>query len=139
MKQFLCIALVIFNYAFAKAQTNNTPNKVESPTIGVKLMQGTTADFGETQIKFIEVLEDSRCPKNVTCVWAGEATALIEIYKNGKFTEEKELTFGALTQSLVLINSELLGVNALKLQPYPDSSQGKNNAEYYLVLGVRGI
>lgn len=135
MKQFIISALVVFSYAFAKAQ--NTPNPPSVPTIGLKLMYGDMANFGDTQVKFVEVLSDSRCPKDVTCVWAGEAKVRVEVYKNGQLFEEKELTFGALSKDLAIVTNELLSVNALKLQPYPVSSTDKNNMEYYLVLGVR--
>jgi len=135
MKPFLIVALIVFNYAFAKAQ--NTPTPPGVPTIGVKLMQGEMVDFGDTQIKFVEVVSDSRCPSDVTCVWAGEAKVRVEIYKNGQFSEEKEITFGALTTTLQIIDTELLGVNALKLQPYPNTSVSKENNENYLVLAIR--
>ncbi len=137
MKQLIFIALVVFNYAFAKAQTNNTPNKVEAPTIGLKLMYGDIANFGETQIKFKKVLADSRCPKGVQCVWAGEAKVLIEIYKNGELDTEKELTFAALKSVLDIIDTEFLGIKALRLQPYPNAAVPKNKEEYYLLLEVR--
>lgn len=29
--------------------------------------------------KFVEVVSDSRCPKGATCIWAGEASCLIEL------------------------------------------------------------
>ena len=34
-------------------------------------------------IKFVEVSEDSRCPKDVTCVWEGRVTAVVEISTGG--------------------------------------------------------
>jgi len=30
-------------------------------------------------IEFVEVVSDSRCPKGATCIWAGEASCLIEL------------------------------------------------------------
>ena len=33
----------------------------------------------ELQIKFLEVTGDSRCPKDVTCIWAGEVSCMVEI------------------------------------------------------------
>ena len=33
----------------------------------------------ELQIKFLEVTGDSRCPKGVTCIWAGEVSCTVEI------------------------------------------------------------
>jgi hypothetical protein len=31
------------------------------------------------EVNFIEVIADSRCPEGVQCIWAGEASSLIEI------------------------------------------------------------
>ena len=33
----------------------------------------------ELKIKFLEVVEDSRCPRGVTCIWEGRVSCLIEI------------------------------------------------------------
>jgi len=33
----------------------------------------------ELQIEFLEVTGDSRCPKGVTCIWAGEVSCTVEI------------------------------------------------------------
>lgn len=136
MKQFLFIALLVFTVAFAKAQ-NNTSDKVEAPRIGVKLMLGAMADFGETQIKFKKVLTDSRCPKDVQCVWAGEAKVVVDIYKGGQLEATKELKFAAINSILDIVETEFLGIKALRLQPYPNTSIPKNKKDYYLVLDVR--
>ena len=37
------------------------------------------------------VLDDSRCPKGVTCVWAGEAEIIVFVYENKKILEEKTI------------------------------------------------
>lgn len=144
MKHILFLIVFFFSYAFLpagqaglNAQNSAASQEVHAPNIGLKLMLGDMADLGETQIKFKEVLTDSRCPKDVQCVWAGEAKVLIEVFENGSFIEEQELTFGGLSKSLEIINTEVLGVEALKLQPYPDTSIIKGQKNYYLVLGVR--
>ena len=31
------------------------------------------------QVRFLEVTEDSRCPKGVTCIWEGRVSCLVEI------------------------------------------------------------
>jgi len=43
-------------------------------------------------IKFKKVISDSRCPKGVTCVWAGEVKILLEFYEDGKLKGEKIIT-----------------------------------------------
>lgn len=136
MKQLVFVVLVVFNYAFAKAQ-NPPSQKVEPPTIGLKLMYGDMASFGDTQIKFKEVISDSRCPKDVQCVWAGEAKVLVEVYKNGTLDSEKELKFAGVKSIRDIINTQFLEIEALRLQPYPIAAVPKNPEAYYLVLSVR--
>jgi hypothetical protein len=34
-------------------------------------------------IRFEEVLEDSRCPRDVVCIWAGRVTCMVEITHAG--------------------------------------------------------
>ncbi len=41
------------------------------------------------------VYDDSRCPEGVTCIWAGEVSATIEVYKDKKLVEEKTVTFNS--------------------------------------------
>lgn len=136
MKQVFLIVLIVCNYAFAKAQHTQT-QKVKAPTIGVKLMYGHMVSFGDTQIKFKSVITDSRCPKGVRCVWAGEAKVLVEVYKNEKLDLERELTFTAINRDLAILDTESLQVKALRLQPYPITMTSKNIEEYYLVLGMQ--
>jgi len=42
-----------------------------------------------------KVFDDSRCPEGVACIWAGEVSATLKVYKNKKFFELKTLTFNA--------------------------------------------
>jgi hypothetical protein len=53
-----------------------------------------TAYVDGTKITPLVILEDSRCPAGVQCVWAGQVriTARIEL---GTVTETRELTLGA--------------------------------------------
>jgi len=42
-------------------------------------------------VKFLELVEDSRCPTGSNCVWAGNAKIKIQITKNGKSPKTLEL------------------------------------------------
>lgn len=50
----------------------------DSPSLELKT--GEQAAIGNVTIKFKKVLSDSRCPRGVTCIWAGEAKVLVAIY-----------------------------------------------------------
>lgn len=91
--------------------------------------------FGDTlEVEFVKVISDSRCPKNVQCVWAGEAKVLVKIYRNGEFEEETQITIHprVLEASVLeLFSSEKTHTKAINLLPYPDAST-QDAIPYYL-------
>jgi len=46
-------------------------------------------------LAFKNSFDDSRCPEGVTCIWAGEVSATVEVYNNKQFVEEKTMIFNA--------------------------------------------
>jgi hypothetical protein len=42
---------------------------------------------GRLTVKFLELIEDSRCPEDVNCIWAGVGRIKIQLSKNGKSSE----------------------------------------------------
>ena len=51
--------------------------------VQVQINKEVTATGG-LKIAFIELVEDSRCPTDVECVWAGNAKIKVRVTKNGK-------------------------------------------------------
>lgn len=54
---------------------------------------GQTAYVDGPKVRPIRVIEDSRCPANVRCVWAGRVVLLAAVI-TGPGTREMELTLG---------------------------------------------
>lgn len=102
---------------------DSTEVKAESPKIVSKLDFGRETVFGDISLKFVELLSDSRCPQNVTCVWAGEVKVLIDIFKNGKKIEQKTLVFGATSkfqeELAAIYKVEGLTIFGYDIVPYP--------------------
>jgi hypothetical protein len=46
-------------------------------------------------LRLKSVFDDSRCPENVQCIWAGEVSVIVEVYNDKKFIEEKTITFNS--------------------------------------------
>lgn len=61
--------------AFAKQ-----PQEVK---VKVKVNKEVTSKGG-MKIAFVELVEDSRCPVDVECIWAGNAKIRVRVTKNGK-------------------------------------------------------
>lgn len=113
--------------------------KVPSPKIVYKLALGTRADFGDRSVKFVKVISDSRCPKNVTCVWAGEAKVLLEIYRNDELVDRKEIVLAANSIFGSLFSSKDKSVGIYSLEPYPDINTPEANKKYVLKLIINKL
>ena len=66
----------------------------------IQLTPGQSAVFEaeKLEVKFVDIAEDSRCPSDVTCVWAGEIVVRLALRVDGR-TQELGIKE---TQSLVV-------------------------------------
>ncbi len=86
-------------------------------------------------VEFVEVVEDSRCPTGVECVWAGRARILIRVSSSGdalefgiqELTLEAGLAGPANTGVQGVFDSYLFELVAL--DPYPGESKGADAQE----------
>jgi len=110
---------------------------VEVPTIAVKIPLGEMVNFKGVSIKFTEVMEDSRCPTGVQCVWAGRIKIKAEVSEKGK-TTIKEIIFGQAnadeSDSKILYTSDKFTLTAEKIIPYPTSENNIEKEEYCLLV-----
>lgn len=118
MKQILTL-LSFFTFLLHSSAQDSTKEKVQTPKIINNLQFGKSAVFNDITIKFVELVNDSRCPKGVNCVWAGEVVILVDIYKNEKKLERKKMTFNALGKANNIYTSEGLSINGVNISPYP--------------------
>ena len=65
----------------------------------VTLAPGATVSLKATgmTVRFVAVTEDSRCPRDVTCLLAGEVRALLEIHESSQAASQLELPEGGST------------------------------------------
>jgi hypothetical protein len=69
-------------------------------------------------VEFLEVVEDSRCPMGVECVWAGQALILIRVSGEG---DAQELTLQLGPKDSVTGVYESYSFDFLALDPYPQA------------------
>ena len=87
MKTIIFTLIAILGLStFAAAQS---PDRLE-----LKAGKEKTASRSKLKIKFISVLEDSRCPTGTQCVWAGNAKVKIRVTSKRMGTKEFELNTG---------------------------------------------
>ena len=86
------------------------------------------------KIEFIEVTEDSRCPKGVTCIWEGRVSCLVEI------TYRESLHSVVLTEPGLTKFPPEQSFQEYKfgyhIEPYPEASVDIAKEEYRLYLKI---
>ena len=84
-----CLALAGCGTALSQTQTVDLGAEVT-------LSPGETTSVNSTEFKvrFVAVTEDSRCPRDVTCIWAGEVKIQFEIHESAKSTSPVEILEG---------------------------------------------
>ena len=119
--KYIITTCLLFFFVFGYSQDST---EFESPFIITKLLFGSQLSVDNLQVKFVDVINDSRCPKNVNCVRAGEAKVLIEIYKDEKLIEKKVLEITPTTYLIkehpILVTSAKTIIKGFNLLPYPE-------------------
>ncbi len=95
------------------------------------LALGQTSSIAEEglKIQFIEVINDSRCPINVTCFWEGRASCLVQ------FTQEDIAYKVVLNEPGLTDHAEDVFRNykvAFHLKPYPGEVENISKGDYRL-------
>ena len=114
MKGFLL--LLSFSLFLAKAcDTGDDFNLGEAFTMEPgQEMANSSADLS---VKWVEVSEDSRCPKDTNCVWEGQAVINLTVNGNSMTLTLRE---GKPEEAKGNFNGYVF--EAMKLDPYPDGS-----------------
>lgn len=130
MKYILFLGL-FFGMLSVNAQEQSAKLSFES-----LLSPGEFFSFENKSIRFKEVISDSRCPKDVTCIWAGEAKVLVEVFENGKQLEEKIISLkeGANFTFSFGDSDSRYSLNDLELYPYPTSKHKIAASDYCLKI-----
>lgn len=129
--RYLLIFLILYNSLGLIEKSGQ-----ESPSLVLKT--GEQSMIGNLAIKFKEVISDSRCPKGVTCIWAGEAKVLVGVYEDNRLVGEEILTLTTAGSEISgfgdyfsAMNLQVIGGN---LQPYPVIGQKTVMEDYCLRL-----
>jgi hypothetical protein len=105
-----------------------TPLPVDPPSL--VLGQPFTLELGQERVlpeadlhlRFDYLLEDSRCPRQVLCVWSGQVRVAIKVWSGAAIPALLE--FSTVTRPPVTTNVHFvkgLTIQLMAVEPYPDS------------------
>lgn len=126
------LALCLFAVALAACGRDGSAQSLDATLDGpIQLAAGQSAVFSaaKLEVAFTGIAADSRCPNDVTCVWAGEIVVQLSIRNDGKTTEQvikgmQSAAVGAYT------------VTVLEVLPARATSQPIAPADYRVTLKV---
>ena len=131
MKITVFLLVLFFSFSITDQKEKVPEGTIHSQTLCV----GDVFNFGNKSIKFGKVVSDSRCPKKVTCVWAGEVKIQMEFYENGEFKGEK-IVSGANATIAEYFNVGAINISGFSVSPYPELNYTISPEEYSLYLKV---
>lgn len=94
----------------------------------------TRVDEAGLTVRFLDVTEDSRCPTDVNCVWAGQATMLFEVDRDDSGAQQVTVTISGGASDPVQVGDYSLNVTALN--PYPRSDVDIEKDDYIATLTI---
>lgn len=124
--------LLLLVAGFGRGATHD--RKVElGEAFTMRIGQEVVIRGDKLHIRFKSVRQDSRCPRGVTCVWAGTAEIEIEVY--GKTAKRLEVT---LNTGMEPKHIEYSGfeIKLLSLEPHPGKDEPVDPKKYEATLIV---
>lgn len=117
-----------------------TPTTVPGPDVAFdepfQIQVGQTVSVGSADLRFtfFEVSEDSRCPSDVVCIWAGQVVVTVALEDGGDDLYSESLIVGNAEAATKKIGDYT--VEAMAVDPYPVSTGTIASADYSLTLKV---
>lgn len=133
MKKIVIILLLFYGLtSFAQPKSDTAVSFSEA------LCPGDRLEFEDYSVKFCEVVVDSRCPKGVTCIRAGEVRVKLEFFKGNKSIGSKIISSSGISLA-EMFGTENLEVNRFMVSPYPDIHTKIQPEDYRLWLKITDL
>jgi len=133
-KSILFLFMIINSVVLAQSPKSQ---KVKYTTIKQKVC----ANQKGFQLVLKAVVSDSRCPEGVTCIWAGEVSAVVSVYKNSKLIEDTTLVFSMKNEEdnkkwfSKYLPEKQKKIKSIGVVPYPKEGSKIDPEDYYFKIG----
>lgn len=126
------IAVILASLALAGCGAEGSQAQAVDAGTEFTLAQGATASVkaADVKLRFVSVIEDSRCPRDTTCVWAGEVRVQLEIQEPSRAESPVEVLLGS---------SSIVGayrVTLVRVEPEPVSTSRISPQDYRVTLVI---
>lgn len=130
---FICISTLLFACNKQSTETNNLP--ANSLAINVSNSSSITINNQNITVYLDSIVQDSRCPKDVVCVWAGVAECKLKLLLNNQSYTFK---LGTLINSIYKKDTTINGYKFTldSIIPYPSITSPHFYSEYKAYIKI---
>lgn len=131
--RFFIIPIVILVLLLTGCGSGQTSTRM-GEEFSLRIGQRASMVDEKLEIEFVEVSEDSRCPKKVTCIWEGRVIAVVEMAYGGSVDLVELVQRGLTDQPATATYQEYQLV--FVVEPYPEEDEPIRADDYRLRLTV---
>ena len=131
--KYLVVTFIFCTTLFASSACSNDGVSI-GEEFSLHIGESASVRGEELQVRFLEVTEDSRCPRGVTCIWEGRVSCLVEITYRGSL-DSVVLTEPGLTNFPPEQSFQEYKL-AYHIEPYPEAGAEIAEEEYQLYLKI---
>ncbi|MGD2134700.1 MAG: hypothetical protein PVF27_01015 [Gemmatimonadales bacterium] len=107
----------------------------DGESVELRVGEAVTLDGGAITIEFLSVIEDSRCPKSVVCVWQGDGAVELEV----RWNQSTRIDTLHTTLDPISTAVDTVLITLTHLAPYPQVPGTIPQEEYVLTLASEAI
>ena len=135
MKVYVFVAIFLLTFCSIVCQPREKLIVLEQE-FKLKIGESAKSKPEGLEVEFDSVAEDSRCPKGVNCVWAGNAKIILKVKKDAAKPANVELNTNINPQTSRYLEYEL---RLKELRPYPESEATIKSSDYEITLTVHKL
>ena len=136
-KYISCLFILLLGVCIGCAGRDEFTKADLGQEFSLRISQTAQIEDEQLAIRFERIAGDSRCPKGVTCVWAGEINCDVVVTHKGS-SSKIILTQPGLTE--LSAEQTYKGYRLIYfVQPYPEAAKKISTAEYRLKLTVEKL
>jgi hypothetical protein len=109
---------------------SNAAAEIGQP-FALKVKQTAHIESAGLDVTFVNVTEDSRCPSDVTCIWAGKVSVVVDV-KAPDRSSQLTLTLSAGQSEAKSFDN--YSIRLADIQPYPESTKKIAPSDYVATL-----
>ena len=117
------------NCHFSACPDNGVPSQTDARTVLIETTIGEGARGLDVYVTPIELMEDSRCPVDVTCIWAGRVVVRVQL-ESGLGTAVERFEVGT------EITTEAEIVELVEVRPTPRSGTALSPDDYTFIFRI---